>query len=135
MGVELGLVRARRRAVEVGKEVGRGALGQCVGLVLALPRTAQQVVDQRLGVHLLLDIERRGVDDEVAPVLLILAAPHELGVEVGVARVADRPRAFLLFLDKGLLLGGGDVPALGLVVLQVSTVFEVGALAMARYGA
>jgi hypothetical protein len=37
---------------------------------------------------LLLNVERRGVDDEIAPVLLILATPDELGIEVGVARVA-----------------------------------------------
>jgi hypothetical protein len=37
--------------------------------------------------HLLLDVERRGVDDEVAPVLLILPTPDELGIEVAVARI------------------------------------------------
>ena len=43
-----------------------------------------QVVDQRLGVNLLLDVEGRGVDDEIGPVLLVLAAPDELRVEVTV---------------------------------------------------
>ena len=34
---------------------------------------------------LLLDVERRRMDDEVAPVLLVLAAPDELRIEVAVA--------------------------------------------------
>ena len=54
-------------------------------LVLLFLGLAQQVVNERLGVDLFLDVERRGVDDEVGPILLILAAPDELGVEVGVA--------------------------------------------------
>ena len=54
-----------------------------LALLLRLP---QQVVDQHLGVDLLLDVERRRVDDEIAPVLLVLAAPDELRVEVAVAR-------------------------------------------------
>ena len=54
---------------------------------LALALSAQQIVDQDLGMDLLLDVERRGVDDEIAPVLLILAAPDQLGIEVGVAAV------------------------------------------------
>ncbi|MCY4090409.1 MAG: hypothetical protein OXF62_06285 [Caldilineaceae bacterium] len=33
----------------------------------------------------LLNVERRRVDDEVGPVLQVLAAPDELGVEVAVA--------------------------------------------------
>ena len=60
------------------------APGSCVPRLFRLP---QQVVDQHLRVDLLLDVERRRVNDEIAPVLLILAAPDELRVEVGVARV------------------------------------------------
>ena len=80
-----------RDAVEVGEEVGR----EHPSLVLALLRGAQQIVDEDLRVNLLLDVERWRVDDEVAPVLLILSAPNELRVEVGVARVARilRPSA------------------------------------------
>ena len=58
---------------------------------------------------LLLDVEGRGIDDEVAPVLLVLAAPHELGIEVGIARVFYLARAFLFPGDDALVLGGGDV--------------------------
>jgi hypothetical protein len=66
----------------------------------------QQVVDERLGMHLFLDVERRGVDDKVAPVLLILAAPHQLRVEVGVARVADVHPLGVGMVDRGDGLGG-----------------------------
>lgn len=54
---------------------------------------------------------RRGLDDEVAPVLLILPAPDELGIEVGVARVSqlrffaalggNRPNALFFAGDIG----------------------------------
>ena len=67
---------------------------------------------------LFLDVERRGVDDEVAPVLLILPAPDELGIEVGVAWVADGLGILLRLLDDGLMLGGGDVFPFRLVVLE-----------------
>ena len=66
----------------------------------------------------LLDVERRRVDDEIAPVLLILAAPDELRIEVGVARILYRLGLFFLFLKHGLVLSGRDVLALGLVVLK-----------------
>ena len=80
---------------------------------------AEQVVDQHLGVDLFLDVERRGVDDEVAPVLLILAAPDELRVEVAVAAlVGHAHRALLVLLHDGLIFGRGDVLPLGLVVLE-----------------
>src|SRR5437879_5488837 len=63
-----------------------------------------------LGMDLLLDVERRRLDDEVAPVLLILAAPDELRVEIAVAPlVGDAPRLFRLLLDDGLVLRGRDV--------------------------
>jgi hypothetical protein len=68
-------------------------------------------------VDLLLDVEGRGLDDEVAPVLLVLAAPDELGVEVAIAAlVGDAQRLLGLLLDDRLVLGGRDVPALGLGV-------------------
>ena len=81
--------------VEVGEQVGN------VGLGLALlGRAALQVVDDRLGVDLLLDVERRHVDDEVGPVLPVLAAPDEL-------RVGKRERAGLRQLLH-LLVGDRD---------------------------
>lgn len=80
VGVELGLVRALGNTVEVGEEIG----GDHPLVVLAFLGRAQQVVDEGLGMDLLLDVEWRGVDDEVAPVLLVLTAPDKLRVEVGV---------------------------------------------------
>ena len=72
--VELGARLRIVEAVEVGEQVGR------VGRRFALRRAASQVVDDRLRVDLLLDVERRRVDDEVGPVLPVLAAPDELRV-------------------------------------------------------
>ena len=66
----------------------------------------------------LLDVERRGVDDEIAPILLVFTAPDELRIEVGIARILDRLGLFLLFLNNGLVLGRRDVFALGLIVCQ-----------------
>ena len=89
---------------------------------------AQQVVDQHLGVHLFLDVERRGVHHQIGPVLLILAAPDQLRVQVAVAgllfvrqfgaaaRVAHLHRGLIVFLHHRLVFGGGDVLAGGLVV-------------------
>jgi hypothetical protein len=82
-----------------------------------LLRGAQQVVDEHLRLNLLLDIERRSMDDEVAPIQLVLAAPDELGIKVPVARAVDLLRVLLLFFQHGLIFGRGDVLPLGLVVL------------------
>src|SRR5712691_9275938 len=68
---------------------------------------------------LLLDVERRGVDDEVAPILLVLAAPDELRVQVAVAPlVGQAHRVPRLLLEHRLVLGGRDVLARGLVVAE-----------------
>ena len=93
-----------------------------------LLRLPDQVVDQDLGLHLLLDVEGRGMDDEVRPVLLVLAAPDELGVEVPVAAglfvgkpggasfIGDPDRGLLLLAHDGVEFGRGDVLAPGLLV-------------------
>src|SRR6266699_2404183 len=88
------------------------------GVVLALFGGAQQVIDEHLGDDLFLDVERRSVNNEVAPVLFILAAPDELGIEVGVARVADLFRGLLLLFQHGLKLRRWDVLSLSLVMLE-----------------
>ena len=67
---------------------------------------------------LFLNVKRRGVDDEVAPVLLIFPSPDELRIEVDVAGVADGFRALLFFLDKGLLLDGRNILPFGFPVLE-----------------
>ena len=117
VGVELGLVRALGDAVEVVEEV-KLHLG-CGFLALA-----QQVINEGLRMHLLLDVERRGMDDEVAPVLLILPTPDELGIEVGIARIPHLARLLMLPLHDGLLLGAGDVLALVVGVLDGIDGFE-----------
>ena len=60
------------------------------------------------------------MDDEVAPVLLVLAAPDELRVEVAVAPlVGDADRTLLRPCRQDrLVLGGRDVLPLGLVVRE-----------------
>ena len=68
---------------------------------------------------LFLDVERRGMDDEVAPVLLILAAPDELGIQVAVAPLIGNADGIgILLLQHGLVLGRGDVLPFVSVVLD-----------------
>jgi hypothetical protein len=81
-------------------------------------------------VDLFLDVERRCVDDEVGPVLLVLAAPDQLRVQVARAvdflvgqadegaLVGDAHRRLLVLLHHRLVFGGGDVLAGGLKVLE-----------------
>ena len=102
VGVELGAVRALRQAVEIGEQVGRGLRR----LVAPALRLAQQVVDQGLGVDLLLDEQRRGLDDQIGRVLFVLAAPDQLRVEVAVAPLeGDADRRPVLVGHEGLRLG------------------------------
>jgi hypothetical protein len=112
--VELRLVHPLGHTIEVGKKVDlkAGSLGIC------LPRLAEEVVDQHLRMDLFLNVQRRGVDDEIAPVLLILAAPDELGIKVNIPGIPRRPWAGILLVDHGLMLGSGDVLPLRLVVLK-----------------
>ncbi len=91
--VKLGLVHAERDAVKVGEEIGR----ELPGFVLRLARGAQEVVDEHFRMDFLLDVKRRGVDDEVAPILLIFPAPDELRVEVAIALVARGLRSSCSF--------------------------------------
>ena len=70
------------------------------------------------GMDLLLDIKRRRVDDEIAPVLLVLAAPDQLRIEVSVARIVDLFRVLLLLLQYGLEFSRGNVFPLGFIVRE-----------------
>ena len=120
--VELGLRLRARQAVEVGEEVD---LRLRLHTALGAPH---EVVDQDLGMDLLLDEERWRRYDEVGPVALVLAAPDELRVEVAVAQVlllleagdaalvAHFDRALVLCSHHRLVLGGRDVPARRLLV-------------------
>ncbi len=82
MPVELGHRLLVGQAVEVGKQI-RG-----VGRVPVRSRAAlaQQVVDQDLGVDLLLDVERRRLDHQIGPVLVVLV---ELGGGLAVREAVE----------------------------------------------
>ena len=70
-----------------------------------------------LGMHALLDVERRRVDDQVGPVLLVLAAPDQLRVQVAVAAfVGELDGTLLRLLHERLVLGAGQVLAAGVLV-------------------
>ena len=84
------------------------------------------------GMDLLLDVERRRVHDQVGPVLLVLAAPDELRVEVAVAPlVGHADRVLLVLPHHGLKLGSGNIlPRVASSCLRVSTVLFAFLLAM-----
>ena len=123
MPVELRLIDAFGYAVEVGKEIE--LLGLCRLVFFGLP---EQIVDQHLGVHLFLDIEGWCLHHQLGPVLLILAAPDQLRVQVAVARllflrqfgaaarIAHLDRYLIVFPHHRLVFGGGDVFTGGLFV-------------------
>ncbi|HEY2921169.1 MAG TPA: hypothetical protein VGK77_19475 [Candidatus Binatia bacterium] len=95
MLVELGLVYTGGYTVEIGEQIRLRA-----GLLIALlARLSEQVVDQNLGMNFFLDVKRRRVDNEIAPVLLVLTAPDKLRIEVGVARIFYSLGLLLLFLN------------------------------------
>ena len=57
------------------------------------------------------------MDDEIAPVLLVLAAPDELRVEVAVAAfIGDADWVQLLLIDDGLVFRRGNILPLVSVV-------------------
>src|ERR1043166_10292232 len=62
--------------------------------------------------HLLLDVERRRLNDEVAPVLIVLPAPYELRIEIGIARVSHLFSRQVLCVENRLVFSGRDVQAL-----------------------
>ena len=113
VAVELGRRRAVGQAVEIGEEVRR-----CRRLLFPpFLRLPQQIVDQDLGVHLLLDIERRRLDDQIGFVLLVLAAPNELRVEIAVAAlVRDADRRLLLVRQNRVVFRRRDIAPPRLVV-------------------
>ena len=78
--VELGAVGPLRQPVEVGEHINLVFLRFPVLLGLA-----QQVGDERLGMDFFLDVEGRDVDHQVVQVLLVLAPPDQLGVQIAVA--------------------------------------------------
>src|SRR5436309_634899 len=67
--------------------------------------------------NLFLDVDRCRLDNEIAPVLLILTAPDQLWIEVAVpAFVCHADRGLFLLLQHRLVLGGWNVLPLGFLV-------------------
>ncbi|NYH97084.1 hypothetical protein [Novosphingobium marinum] len=107
--VELGPC-LRIDTVEIGEEVGR-----VIGFVALAG--AFQILDQRLGMDLLLNVERRRLDHEVRPVRHILSPPHQLRIEIAIAPlVGDLDRPLGLGIDEGFQLRRGRVLAGRLVM-------------------
>ena len=60
----------------------------------------------------LLDVQRRHVNHEIRPVLLVFPSPHELRVQIAVAPLVGHSNGLLLLLShQRLVLGGRQVPA------------------------
>ena len=59
---------------------------------------AKQIVNQNLGVHFFLDVERWRMRNQIRPILLVLAAPHQLRVQVAVASLISHTNRSLLLL-------------------------------------
>jgi hypothetical protein len=97
------------QTVEIGEQV-RHWRRLLLAALFALP---QEIVDQNLRVHLLLDVEGRRLDDQIGPVLLVLAPPNQLRIEIAVAPpVLFADRRLVLLVHDRLELGGRDVAAL-----------------------
>jgi len=80
-----------------------------LGLRLARLRRVPQVLDERLRVHLLLDVDGDDGHFERGLVLLVLPCPHELRVERRIARIEHRLRRLLVLGDEVAKLLGGNV--------------------------
>jgi hypothetical protein len=100
-------VHATGQAVEIGEQIGRG-----INRLLRAPGAfALQIVDQRLRMDFLLDVERRRFHPQILAVLRILAAPDELRVEVGIPGIAQGLHGLVFIRHHGGQLGAGDVLA------------------------
>ncbi|MDQ3002762.1 MAG: hypothetical protein M3Y08_16055 [Fibrobacterota bacterium] len=112
--VELGLGIIIRQAVEVREQVHFDV--RDLVLILAAP---QQVIDQHLGVDFFLDVQGRGMHHQIGPVLLVLAAPDQLRVQILVAALVGHANGGLgVLAHHALVFCGGDVFAGGFVVLE-----------------
>ena len=69
--------------------------------------------------HLFLDIQRRRMHHQVGPVLLILAAPDQLRIEIAVATfVSHTDGALVILLQHRLVFSRRDVLARRLLVRE-----------------
>jgi len=78
-------------------------------LAAPVPGAPLQVVDDRLGVDFFLDVQRRRRHHQIRPVLFILAPPHQLRVQVGIARIPYRLRRSIVSLDQRLKFRGRNI--------------------------
>ena len=98
------------KAVEIGEQV---KLRRFFGL-----DAGSQVVDQRLRVNLLLDVDRHGGDFERHLVELVLPLPDKLRIERWIARIEHTLGMQLVLLGKRAEFARGDVGAPLLLVLN-----------------
>src|SRR5712692_7602106 len=75
-----------------------------------------QSLDQRLGMDLLLNVDRHCRHFERMPILFVLAFPDELRVQGRIARVEYWLRLLLLVVEERAKFGGRDVAAPRFVV-------------------
>jgi hypothetical protein len=109
VAVEVDLLAEFLDAVEVVEE-------RQLRLRLAFLGGVSQILDQRLRMDLLLDVDRDDRDLERLAVLLVLSLPNELRVERRVPRVEESLRRLLLRANELAQLFGRDVDALVLVL-------------------
>ena len=119
--VELGLGVFGWQAVEVGEQVGEVGLNGIGGVAPSLGGFADEVVYERLRVNALLNVKRRGADRERIGFIgrLRLAAPDELGVEIGIPPpILDADRRALIIIHKRLMLRARQIGARGVGVRE-----------------
>jgi len=122
----------RRYAVEIGKKVGL-----CFGSLFVGFSAAQKIVNQNFGVNFFLNVKRRNMNNQLRPVLLVLAAPDNLRIEVAisvflffvqsvnVARIFYFQRVLRFFLQNRLKFGGRYILPLRFIVRQSFDCFVV----------
>src|SRR5688572_12856804 len=93
-----------------------------------------QVLDQRLRMTLLLDVDGDDGDFERGGVLLVLPFPYELRIQRGVARVEPLRRRRLVGRDEPAQFLGRDVDARVLVLHCVDRSWTRGLLRLFRHG-
>ena len=122
VAVELGAGAVVGQAVEIGEQIDLR-----IAFALALFRSAHKIVDQRFGMHLLLDIQRWRVDHEfrLFPGILprtdlnTLAAPDKLRVQIGIAPLISHPqRRLLIQINQSLGLRRRNILPLRIAVLD-----------------
>ena len=113
--IELGLGIPIGDPIEIIKQRQLGVLHLTRGLLvrylgtLPIARHADQIVDEHLRMDLLLDVQRRCMDDQIRPVLLVFATPDQLRVQVRVPRILHRHRRLLIVADHRSVLDRRNV--------------------------